>query len=179
MSQIALIKDTLVINVIEADLPFGQKVALAQEAFALDVTEVVPRPSVGWAYTDGEFSAPPVPEPQPAETLTWANAPDEYFWINTGPFKDRFGDDWPVIASSTDRECVAFKEAAIEGRQYINLKDPRIAGALDMMIATSKPTNWAMFPASGPITPAKKAAILNLQTTDYERHIKGLPQPTA
>ena len=109
---------------------------------------------------------------------TWSNAPDEYFWINTGPFKDRLGDDWPVISSSTDRECVAFREAVLTDRQYINLKDPRVANALDMMIATNKPTNWALFPSSGPMTPAKKAIILDYHTTEYERYIKGLPQPT-
>lgn len=110
--------------------------------------------------------------------LTWATAPAEYFWLDIGPFRDRFGDDWPVIASSSERECIAFREAVTEGRKYINLKDPRVAGALDMLIATGKPANWAMFPASGPMTLAKKNAILTPVTTDYERYIKGLPQPT-
>ena len=27
---------------------------------------------------------------------TWATAPDEYFWIDLGPFQDRFGEDWSV-----------------------------------------------------------------------------------
>lgn len=109
---------------------------------------------------------------------TWATAPEEYFWLDIGPFQDRFGDDWPVIASSTERECIAFKEAVITGRKYINLKDPRVANAIDMMIATAKPANWALFPSSGPLTTAKKNVILNPVTTEYERHIKGLPQPT-
>lgn len=108
---------------------------------------------------------------------TWSNAKEEYFWIDVGPFTDRFGDDWPVIASSTDRECVAFMNAVINNRKYINLKDPRVAEAIDMLIATNKPTNWALFPTSGPITPAKKISILDYHTTEYERHVKGLPQP--
>ena len=108
---------------------------------------------------------------------TWETAPEEYFWLDIGTFKDRFGDDWPVIASSSERECVAFKEAVISGRKYINIKDPRVANAIDMMIATSKPTTWALFPSSGPLTTAKKNVILNPVTTEYERHIKGLPQP--
>lgn len=113
-----------------------------------------------------------------SKPVSWSTAAEEYFWLDLGPFQDRFGDDWPVIASSTDRECVAFKEAVISGRKYINLKDPRIAGAINMMIAVNKPTTWTLFPASGPMTPAKKAVILNPVTTDYERYIKGLPQPT-
>lgn len=109
---------------------------------------------------------------------TWATASEEYFWLDIGPFQDRFGNDWPVIASSTDRECVAFKEAVISGRKYINIKDPRVADAIDMMIATNKPATWSLFPDSGPLTTVKKDVILNPVTTEYERHIKGLPQPT-
>lgn len=116
--------------------------------------------------------------PPPTHTpVTWANASEEYFWIDLGPFQDRFGDDWPVISSSTDRECTAFMNAVINNRKYINLKDPRVSSAVDLLIACNKPTTWSMFPASGPITPAKKAVIMNLMTTEYERHIKGLPQP--
>lgn len=111
-------------------------------------------------------------------SLTWQEAPDNYFWIDLGPFQDRFGDDWPVISSSTDRECIAFMNAVVNNRKYINLKDPRVAGAIDMLIASNQPTAWAMFPASGPMNTAKKNVILNPVTTEYERHIKGLPQPT-
>ena len=110
-------------------------------------------------------------------TPTWATAPDEYFWIDLGPFQDRFGSDWPVIASSSDRECVAFMNAVINNRKYINLKDPRVASAIDMLIATNKPTTWTLFPDSGPMTPTKKTNILDYHTTEYERHVKGLPQP--
>lgn len=111
------------------------------------------------------------------ETITWSTAPERYFWIDLGPFQDRFGEDWPVIASSTDRECIAFMNAVINNRKYINLKDPRVANAVDLLIATSKPTTWSLFPTSGPMTPAKKAVIMNPMTTEYERHVKGLPQP--
>ncbi len=112
------------------------------------------------------------------QSVDWNNASEKYFWIDLGPFQDRFGEDWPVISSSTDRECVAFMNAVVNNRKYINLKDPRVAGAIDMLIASNKPTTWAMFPASGPMTTAKKSVILNPVTTEYERHIKGLPQPT-
>lgn len=111
------------------------------------------------------------------ETITWSTATERYFWIDLGPFQDRFGEDWPVIASSTDRECIAFMNAVINNRKYINLKDPRVANAIDMLIACNKPTTWSMFPDSGPMTIAKKNVILDYHTTDYERHIKGLSQP--
>lgn len=111
------------------------------------------------------------------ETITWSTAPERYFWIDLGPFQDRFGEDWPVIASSTDRECIAFMNAVINNRKYINLKDPRVAGAIDLLIACNKPSTWVLFADSGPITPAKKAIILDYHTTEYERHVKGLPQP--
>ena len=67
--------------------------------------------------------------------------------------------------------------AVINNRKYINLKDPRVAEAIDMLIATNKPANWALFPTSGPITLAKKSIILDYHTTEYERHIKGMSQP--
>lgn len=137
-------------------------------------------------YTEGEYLVTPLINsgeirellPVQPPLLTWSNAPEQYFWLDVGPFTDRFGDDWPVIASSTDRECVAFMNAVINNRKYINIKDPRVAGAIDMLIATNKPTTWALFPTSSPMDAVKKARILDYHTTEYERHIKGLPQPS-
>lgn len=103
---------------------------------------------------------------QPAEDpLVW--------WVDVGPFYDRFGPDALAIAASEHGACRAVQ--TLTGvRKYIDLKDPRVADMIDMLIATGQPTAQPWAPGSGPMTAEKKAAILEAPTTEYERHIKGL-----
>jgi hypothetical protein len=114
----------------------------------------------------------------PAPQVYWADANlnPQYHWIDTGPWRDRFGLDWLAITSSDNALCKAAAQLWID-RKYINLKDPRNAQMLDAMIATAQPAANPLFPGSGPLTVEKRAAILNPVTTEYERHVKGLPQP--
>lgn len=103
--------------------------------------------------------------PEPEDPRIW--------WIDVGPFYDRFGPDALAIAASDNGACKAVQ--TLTGvRKYIDLKDPKISQSIDMLIALSQPTAqpWAL--GSGPMTVEKKNAILNTPTTEYERHIKGL-----
>jgi hypothetical protein len=101
----------------------------------------------------------------------------QYHWIDTGPWRDRFGIDWLAITSSSNELCKAAAQLWID-RKYINLKDARNAQVLDAMIATSQPAANVLFDGSGPMTVDKKNAILNPVTTEYERHVKGMVQPS-
>lgn len=95
------------------------------------------------------------------------------WWLDVGPFYDRFGPDALAIAASDNGACKAVQ--TLTGvRKYIDLKDPRVAQMIDMLIAVQQPAPAAFAPGSGPMTEAKKAAILNTPTTEVERHIKGL-----
>lgn len=98
------------------------------------------------------------------------------WWIDVGPFYDRFGADAMAIAASDHGACKAV-QIMTGVRQYVDLKDPRIGQMIDMLIAMAQPAAQPWAPGSGPMTEAKKDAILNTPTTDYERHIKGLPDP--
>lgn len=100
----------------------------------------------------------------------------EYHWVDTGPWRDRFGVDWLAITASSNELCKAAAQLWID-RKYINLKDPRNAQVLDALIATAQPAANVLFAGAGPMTLAKKTAILSPVTTEYERHVKGLPQP--
>lgn len=112
------------------------------------------------------FAAPVVVHTEPA----WV------WWIDVGPFYDRFGPDALAIAASDNGACKAVQ--TLTGvRKYVDLKDPRIGQMIDMLIAMNQPDAQTFAPGSGPMTPAKKAAILDTPTTEYERHIKGLPDP--
>lgn len=97
----------------------------------------------------------------------------QIWWIDEGPFKDRLGMDALAIAASTHDACKGVV-GMLSGRQYVNLKDPKTAMMLDILIATNQPAANPIFPGSGPMTPTKKTAILNAATTEFERHIKGL-----
>lgn len=113
-----------------------------------------------------------------SNTPNWADPslPIQYAWIDTGPWRDRFGTDWLAITSSDNPLCRACSQLYID-RKYIDVKDARNEQILDALIATNQPEANVLFPGSGPMTLAKKAAILNPVTTEYERHIKGLAQP--
>lgn len=113
--------------------------------------------------------------PQP---LRWSDPglPPEYWWIDTGPFKDRLGADAPAIGGSDHRACRAVV-SMLEGRQYVDLREGKVLAMLTALIATEQPAADVMWPGSGPMTRAKRDAILGRPTTEDERHVKGLPQP--
>lgn len=174
MNRIALIKNGVVENIIVSTLDFA--LTLGYET-AVDVTALFQdedpvNPERGWTYAEGVFAPPPAPP-----VLTWANVTDpRYHWIDPGPFRSRLGMDRHAIAASDHKACKAAK-ADLEGREYVDLMGAEVAQGLDLLIATGQPAADPAFPGSGPMTLEKKAAILNPITTDYERHIKGLPQP--
>lgn len=118
-------------------------------------------------FYPGQWRLAPAEEPAPAveDPRMW--------WMDVGPFYDRFGPDALAIAASDHGACKAVQ--TLTGvRKYIDLRDPKVSTMIDMLIATGQPTAQPWAPGSGPMTPAKKAAILETPTKEYERHIKGL-----
>lgn len=122
-------------------------------------TECPDHVSPGWQYVDGAFSEPE------ADPRVW--------WIDIGPFKDRLGMNAPAIYASAHEACKGVV-GMVEGRKYIDLKDPRIAAMMGVLIAAAEPAANPVWPGSGPMTLAMRDAILNTPTTEYERHVKGL-----
>jgi CRP-like cAMP-binding protein len=101
---------------------------------------------------------------KPPSAPLWADAPAQYWWINVGAFFDRFGTKALDITSSTDPQ-VQGAVMLIMPRMYVDLKRPDLSQILDLLVA------------KGLITAEEKTAIISPPTTDYERYIKGLPQP--
>lgn len=52
----AIIDNGVVVNIIAGSVPGS-----------IDITGLDPRPQIGWAYADGEFSAPVEPDPEPVD----------------------------------------------------------------------------------------------------------------
>ncbi len=129
------------------------------------VRTIIADESFAESHYPGAWRVVPAPAPQ---------APDpRMLWLDVGPFCDRLGSDALAIAASDHGACKAVQ--TLTGvRKYIDLADPRVASMIDMLIATGQPTAQPWAPGSGPMTAAKKAAILAPVTTEYERHIKGL-----
>lgn len=114
----------------------------------------------------GEWTAPQQSSP--------LNDP-RMWWVDVGPFYDRFGPDALAIAASDHGACKAVQ--TLTGvRKYIDLRDPKVSDMIDMLIATGQPAAQPWAPGSGPMIAEKKALILEKPTTEYERHIKGLQQ---
>ena len=115
-------------------------------------------------FAEGSYRAVPEPPAEPDPRL---------WWMDVGPFYDRFGADAVAIAASDNGACKAVQ--TLTGvRKYVDLKDPRIGQMIDMLIATAQPAAQPWAPGSGPMTVEKKEAILTTPTTEYERHVKGL-----
>ncbi len=114
----------------------------------------------GWRYDGTAFAPPSLAAP------SWGDPTldPRYWWIDVGPFFDRFGLKALGVVSSAD-PVVQGAVTLCMPRQYIDLKRPDLPSMLDVLVS------------KGLITAVEKAAILTNPTTDYERHIKGLPQP--
>lgn len=91
------------------------------------------------------------------------------WWVDEGPFKDRLGADALAIAASTHDACKAVM-AMLNNRKWVDLQGASVATLLDLLIATAQPTANPMFVGSGPMTLAKKTAILTTPVTVAERH---------
>lgn len=116
----------------------------------------------GFTTTNGVTFLPPVKMPDP-----------RLWWLDVGPFKDRLGPDALAMAASTHDACKAVVEM-LNGRKYVDVKDPKTINLLGLLMATGQPAANPMFAGSGPITALKISAITNTPTIDAERHIKGL-----
>ena len=98
------------------------------------------------------------------------NLSPEYWWLDVGPFFDRFASIGSpaiklAVLTGTGPYCTAARFDALP-RKYIDLK------------RTDLPTVLAGIGSEVPaLTPEIQAAILSTYTTEYERYIKGLPQP--
>lgn len=125
-------------------------------------------PRANWTgaeWVELPYEAPLAPVEPEADPRIW--------WVDVGPFYDRFGTDALAIAASDHGACKAVQ--TLTGvRKYIDLRDLRVASMIDMLIATGQPAAQPWAPGSGPMTAAKKLAILTTPTTEQERHIKGL-----
>ncbi|NVM80054.1 hypothetical protein FHW83_005899 [Duganella sp. SG902] len=127
-------------------------------------TKVPDNVTAGSLFNSGTWDIYEPPIELPPNPLTWASAAPEYFWIDVGPFFDRFGAKALAITRSEDADVRGLVTLLLP-RKYIDLKRsdlPQLVGILQ---------------AKGLITVAELAAALNQVTTDYERHVKGLPQP--
>lgn len=101
---------------------------------------------------------------EPTPSWSDANLDKRYWWINVGPFFDRFGAKALGVVSSTDPVVQGIVTLTMP-REYIDLKRADLSQMLDVLVS------------KGLITNAEKTAIIAPPTTEYERHIKGLPQP--
>lgn len=88
--------------------------------------------------------------------------------LSVGAFKDRMGIDALAIAVSTHPVCVALREMLYD-RRWIDLDHPAAGRFLDMLVAANEPAANPLFPGSGPMTPKKRAQILDAPVQDAER----------
>lgn len=102
----------------------------------------------------------------PAPAPSWADVAldPRYFWIDVGPFFDRFGAKALAITGSTDPQVQGLVTLLLP-RKYVDLKRADLPSMMDLLVA------------KGLINNDDKTAVLNPQTTDYERHVKGMVQP--
>ncbi|KAF0813576.1 hypothetical protein IGB42_01927 [Andreprevotia sp. IGB-42] len=100
----------------------------------------------------------------PPKPPGWIDAPAEYAWIEVGAFMDRFGSAALGLICSDDRQVQGML-GLIMPRRYIDLKRRDLPAMLDLLAA------------KGLLGEMDQSVILDPQTTEAERYIRGLPQP--
>ncbi len=98
-----------------------------------------------------------LPAAAPVDPCAWL--------IDTGPFTDRFGDKKTAVDFSTDPVVMAF-DKDLGRRQWVDLKDPRVAAALNYMAGhTAAGLGTMLTPI---LTDAEVAAILTTPVAPSE-----------
>lgn len=135
----------------------GGVVVAESEAVALleaEWDEVVPAfggVGPGWGWDGAQFIAPPAPPaPPPPEPPVWQ------WYIDIGPFYDRFGAAKMAVLTSTDAGLKAIL-SDLNIRKWVDLKRADVAQALAYV--------GSVVPA---VTPALQDAILNTPVADIE-----------
>lgn len=157
MTTFALIKNGTVQNVIVADEAF-----IASITSKWDHIECIDTPAeralgvgIGWGWDDSGFVAPlpPTTEPQPAPAWEW--------YIDIGPFFDRFGTAKMAVLTSSDGGVQAIlKDTQV--RKWLDLKLPEIASAV-AYIGTKVPALTAELQQSILNTPVEEKENLALR----------------
>ena len=155
--EYALIKSGTVQNVIVADEAF-----IATIAHEWDHIERIDTPAeqalgvgIGWGWDGSSFVAPDAAAPQPAPTWQW--------YIDIGPFFDRFGAAKMAVLTSADAGVQAIlKDTQI--RKWLDLKLPEVAKSV-AYIGTKVPAVTAELQdaiLNTPVAPAENLALRKL-----------------
>lgn len=174
--QYALINNSVVQNVAEGDQQWAEAVAPEWQA-VIDVTDMDPAPSIGWSYVDGQFVAPPTPEPVPPEP-TWVitrNALQNRFPITANGVSTKYD-----LATLFLNDAGYAAELGVTGAQLYDLRSLIITGNNRLGVVSSVDlkdqatidyitlmTNPA-FPDVFRLTQAEAAAILNTPAAPNE-----------
>lgn len=151
--EYALIKNGVVANVIVADEQF-----IGLIAPEWDHVERIDTPAeqalgvgIGWGWDGTKFVAPPAPPtPPPLEPPVWE------WYIDIGPFYDRFGAAKMVVLTSADAGLKAIL-ADLNIRKWVDLKRSDVVQALAYV--------GSVVPS---VTPALQDAILNTPVAEIE-----------
>lgn len=151
--EYALIKNGTVQNVIVADANFIQSIQNEWDHIERIDTpaELALGVGIGWGWNGTTFVAPPAPpEPEPAP-------PPVYQWyIDIGPFYDRFGATKMAVLTSADTGVKAIL-SDLSIRKWIDLKRADVAQALQYV--------GSVIPS---VTPELQSTILNTPVADIE-----------
>jgi hypothetical protein len=154
------------------DVCAGDPAMLYHPSIAAYYTTDVPDDTVnGATFIGGVWVNPPPPAPTPAPppAPTPAPTPAPARLVYPGPFIDRMGYDGLAILASTNDVCKAVL-GRLNNSVYVDLDAEATSNLFDLMIGYGQPTANPNFPSSGPMTGAKKAAILSAPITDNERY---------
>lgn len=136
MKKVAILNNGLVDNI-----------AIAAASYInplwIDITDLIPQPAVGWAYTNGAFIAP--------DTIEVPPPPPIKHYISVGAFFDRFGAlKWAILADSNPGVQALIKDCAV--RKFIDLDNAELPYGLDMLTAAGHPIDKAAI-LTAPIAP--------------------------
>jgi len=161
MKQFALIENGLVVNVIDVG-PEGWN-------SGIEITDMNPRPGIGWQYDDETgFTAPaapaapepePVPDPIPPNRIITNYAFDNRFTLDERVAIDLAGLDDPTAAMEQRAMAAALRVSQERAKkaQFTDLDNPTVRASVEQMEAI------------GLLAEGRAAEILDAPVLDEER----------
>lgn len=178
--QYALIKNNLVENVAEADQSWADSVAADWQA-VVNITDIMPQPSIEWSYSDGIFTAPSYPPtPIPVAWIITRNEFQNRFPLTANGVSTKYDLMTLFLTDTAYAESLGVTGSAIfDLRSLIITGNNRLGVVTEVDLKNQETINYvnmttnALFPDAFRLTQDEAYMILNTPAAGANTNVAG------